>query len=156
MVPIAEKSRNIIGMVLISIYLSGCAWVNAAGRTYEGAGEGLKKAAEETEPGFSKTVFNVGGDICNAVGRVLVNASGEEISSSDTAETYETDEMKLENEKVVVTNVQKRLTELGYNPGVIDGSMGPKTTAAVRKYQMDNHMHPSGDITTELIESLDL
>ena len=146
-----EILKGIIGIVLFCVCLSGCSWVNAAGRAYEGAGEGLHKAAEETEPGFSKTLFNAGSDISNAIGRVLVNASGEETASSANAQT---NEMKKEDEKIVVTKVQKRLIELGYNPGVVDGCMGPKTTDAIRKYQIDNNVPPTGDITKELMESL--
>ena len=146
-----DRFCNIVLIIMIGIYLSGCAWVNAAGRTYEGAGEGLKKASDETEPGFSKTVFGVSGKICSAVGQILVDASGEDISPSDAAETTET---KQQDEKIIVTKVQKRLFDLGYDPGPVDGCMGPKTTEAIRAYQSDNQMPPSGDITSELVESL--
>jgi hypothetical protein len=148
-----DRFCNIVLIIMIGIYLSGCAWVNAAGRTYEGAGEGLKKASDETEPGFSKTVFDVSGKICSAVGQILVDASGEDISPSDAAETTET---KQQDEKIIVTKVQKRLIELGYDPGPVDGCMGPKTTEAIRAYQSDNQMSPSGDITSELVESLEI
>ena len=136
---------------MLCVYLSGCAWVNAAGRTYEGAGEGLKKASDETEPGFSKTVFGVSGKISSAVGRILVDASGEGISPSEAAKTNDT---KQQDEKMIVTKVQNRLIDLGYDPGPVDGCMGPKTTEAIRAYQSDNQMPPSGDITSELVESL--
>ena len=33
--------------------------------------------------------------------------------------------------------VQKRLTDLGYNPGVIDGIAGNRTMAAVHAFQTD-------------------
>lgn len=141
-----------VGIIMLCVYLSGCAWVNAAGRTYEGAGDGLKKASDETEPGFSKTVFDVSGKICSSVGRILIDASGEDISPSDAAETTET---KQQDEKMIVTKVQKRLLDLGYDPGPVDGCMGPKTTEAIRAYQSDNQIPPSGDITSELVESLD-
>ena len=146
-----DRFCNIVLIIMIGIYLSGCTWVNAAGRTYEGAGEGLKKASDETEPGFSKTVFGVSGKICSSVGRILIDASGEDISPSDAAETTET---KQKDEKMIVTKVQKRLFDLGYDPGPVDGCMGPKTTEAIRTYQSDNQMPPSGDITSELVESL--
>jgi len=44
--------------------------------------------------------------------------------------------------------------DLGYDPGPVDGCMGLKTTEAIRAYQSDNQMTPSGDITNELVESL--
>jgi len=146
-----DRFFNIVGIIMLGVYLSGCAWVNAAGRTYEGAGEGLKKASAETESGFSKTVFDVSGKICSSVGRILIDASGEDISPSDAGETTET---KQQDEKIIVTEVQKRLLDLGYDPGPVDGCMGPKTTEAIRAYQEDNQMPPSGDITSGLVESL--
>lgn len=36
-----------------------------------------------------------------------------------------------------VRTIQRRLTELGYNPGPVDGSYGPLTKGAVMKYQRD-------------------
>lgn len=140
-----------VGIIMLCVCLAGCAWVNAAGRTYEGAGEGLKKASDETEPGFSKTVFGVSGKISSAVGRILVDASGEGISPSEAAKTTD---KKQQDEKMIVTKVQNRLIDLGYDPGPVDGCMGPKTTEAIRAYQSDNQIPPSGDITSELVESL--
>ena len=151
MMPNNRIIKNIISIVSLCIYLSGCAWVKAAGRTYEGAGQGLDKAAEETEPGFSKKVFELGGDVSNAIGKFLVDVSDDETSTSEASETPE---MKKQKEEDIVTNVQRRLIELGYNPGVIDGCMGHKTTNAIREYQKDKHMYPSGDITQELLDSL--
>ena len=145
------RFRDVVGIIMIGVYLSGCTWVNAAGRTYEGAGKGLQKASDETEPGFSKTVFGVSGKICSTVGRILIDASGEDISPSAAAETNET---KQQEEKMIVTKVQKRLLDLGYDPGPVDGCLGPKTTEAIRSYQDDNQMPPSGDITSELVKSL--
>ena len=55
---------------------------------------------------------------------------------------------------MIVTKVQKRLLDLGYDPGPVDGCLGPKTTEAIRSYQGDNQMPPSGDITSELVKSL--
>jgi localization factor PodJL len=63
-------------------------------------------------------------------------------------------ETKQQDEKIIVTKVQKRLIDLGYDPGIVDGCMGPKTTEAIRAFQSDNQMPPPGDITSELVESL--
>jgi len=41
-------------------------------------------------------------------------------------------------------DAQARLNELGYNVGTPDGSAGPKTAAALRAFQRDNGLQPSG------------
>ena len=50
--------------------------------------------------------------------------------------------------------VQQRLQSLGYNPGPADGLVGSKTTAAVRRYQQDQGLVPTGRITSQLIQTL--
>jgi N-acetylmuramoyl-L-alanine amidase len=37
-----------------------------------------------------------------------------------------------------VSGMQARLRNLGYNPGPVDGVLGPRTTAAIRAFQRDN------------------
>jgi len=41
-------------------------------------------------------------------------------------------------------DAQARLNELGYNVGTPDGNGGPKTAAALRAFQRDNGLQPSG------------
>ena len=50
--------------------------------------------------------------------------------------------MKRGDKGQFVGILQKTLTELGYDPGPIDGIYGPKTEAAVKKYQTDLLTHP--------------
>jgi N-acetylmuramoyl-L-alanine amidase len=37
-----------------------------------------------------------------------------------------------------ISGIQGRLRNLGYNPGAIDGVLGPRTTRAIREFQEDN------------------
>ncbi|MBC7280049.1 peptidoglycan-binding protein [Hoeflea sp.] len=41
-------------------------------------------------------------------------------------------------------DLQERLKALGYNPGIVDGSMGPNTRAAVRAFQSAQGLHIDG------------
>jgi len=41
---------------------------------------------------------------------------------------------------------QRTLLILGYNPGPIDGLLGPKTKKAIREFQRDNNLIPDGII----------
>lgn len=68
-------------------------------------------------------------------------------------------ERDLENEEEILTKeiimkVQEALNSLGYDCGGVDGSIGPKTESAIILYQQDRGLSPSGDIDTQLIESL--
>jgi peptidoglycan hydrolase-like protein with peptidoglycan-binding domain len=45
-----------------------------------------------------------------------------------------------------VRDVQRRLTELGYRPGPVDGLFGPRTEAAARWFQYKHGLHSTGRI----------
>jgi N-acetylmuramoyl-L-alanine amidase len=54
-----------------------------------------------------------------------------------------------------VTGVQARLNNLGYSPGPVDGELGPKTRAAIRRFEEDQGMEPKGDISEALMKKLE-
>jgi peptidoglycan hydrolase-like protein with peptidoglycan-binding domain len=54
-----------------------------------------------------------------------------------------------------VTRVQAGLTQLGYNPGPIDGVMGPKTKSAIEQYQRDHNLVVDGRATIQLAQHMD-
>ena len=56
--------------------------------------------------------------------------------------------------KRAVRNIQAILTKLGYEPGVPDGVIGDKTTAAIKSFQKDAGLQPSGAIDEALIRAL--
>lgn len=64
------------------------------------------------------------------------------------------DEMAPETARAYITSIQEELTEHGYNPGPVDGKMGPKTHAAIRAYQRDAGLPVDGFATKELLEHL--
>lgn len=49
---------------------------------------------------------------------------------------------------------QQALDGLGYNPGPVDGMMGSSTRSAIREYQSDNGIEPTGKLDTATKESL--
>lgn len=57
-------------------------------------------------------------------------------------------------ERERIRAVQTALGERGYRVGTPDGLMGPATVAAIRTYQSDTGMRPTGQITPELLASL--
>ena len=55
-----------------------------------------------------------------------------------------------------VEAVQRRLVELGYDAGVADGLMGPRTRTAIRALQRDRGLPVSGRIDAGTLEALGL
>ena len=45
-----------------------------------------------------------------------------------------------------VESVQRALAEAGHDPGAIDGVMGPRTTAALKAYQQQHELEPTGQL----------
>jgi len=62
-------------------------------------------------------------------------------------------ELRL-NSRDTVRFVQTSLTRLGYDPGGVDGAMGKRTAAAIRKYEKASGMPVTGKITKALVLSL--
>lgn len=52
-------------------------------------------------------------------------------------------------------DVQEKLTLLGYEPGPVDGLMGPKTRAAVRQFQTDAEIKVDGIVGPQTRRALD-
>jgi peptidoglycan hydrolase-like protein with peptidoglycan-binding domain len=50
--------------------------------------------------------------------------------------------------------LQRRLTELAYKPGPIDGVAGPRTTNALKKFQLDHRLPVTGTLDAETIREL--
>lgn len=53
-----------------------------------------------------------------------------------------------------VRQVQAALLARGYDPGKVDGVMGPKTAAAIRRMQIDADLIPTGEIDYGVIMAL--
>lgn len=54
-----------------------------------------------------------------------------------------------------VGRVQAGLAELGYDPGPVDGVLGARTTAAIKKYQSDHGLLVDGRPTAELAQHIE-
>lgn len=54
----------------------------------------------------------------------------------------------------IVEQVQKKLTELGYDPGPADGKMGNKTLIAIKSFQKDNGLLQNGEMNEATLKKL--
>lgn len=53
-----------------------------------------------------------------------------------------------------ISELQKLLNDKGYNVGEPDGMMGPSTTAAIQKFQLDNKLTSTGTPDAETLRLL--
>ncbi len=53
-----------------------------------------------------------------------------------------------------VAAAQRRLSELGFEPGPIDGLMGPQTREAVRAFQRTKSLSPNGRLNAKTLKAL--
>ncbi len=54
--------------------------------------------------------------------------------------------------KQAVANVQRILDKNGYDAGPVDGMMGDKTRAAIKAFQKDNGMQPTGELDDKVVQ----
>lgn len=55
---------------------------------------------------------------------------------------------------LLVELVQRHLRDLGYDPGPMDGLIGPRTRAAIRRFQADRDEPATGAIRFDLLQGL--
>lgn len=74
------------------------------------------------------------------------------------AATTATPAQKVEEERPLtqaeIAALQSMLAGSGYDPGPVDGKMGPKTARAIAHYQQDSGLKPTGLATTSLLSHL--
>jgi peptidoglycan hydrolase-like protein with peptidoglycan-binding domain len=54
----------------------------------------------------------------------------------------------------LIRMVQLTLKDSGFDPGPIDGILGPKTRGAIKKFQIKNNLEPTGAIDEQTINQL--
>lgn len=58
------------------------------------------------------------------------------------------------DENMTSFELQERLNQLGYKVGTVDGVIGPRTVEALKKFQSDNNLTPSGTLDVQTIKKL--
>jgi hypothetical protein len=57
-------------------------------------------------------------------------------------------------DKNTVLEIQRRLAQLGFNPGLLDGQFGPRTKTAISNFQQANDLPVDGIPSKELLDRL--
>ncbi len=142
--------RSIAALVFgLGLFVSACG-SSTGDRTLSGAGIG---AAAGTIVGAVTGLSLLEGALIGAAAGGLTGALttedavnlGDPIWASDSGDANGT----------AVSQIQAGLTELGYNPGPIDGAIGSQTSAAIRAYQRDNKLLVDGRPTYQLAQHID-
>ena len=53
-----------------------------------------------------------------------------------------------------VSGIQARLANLGFDPGPVDGELGPRTQAALQDFQEQHDLEPTGAVDDKTIAAL--
>ena len=142
--------RSIAALVFgLSLFVSACG-SSTGDRTLSGAGIG---AGIGTIVGAVTGLSLLEGALIGAAAGGLTGALttedainlGDPIWASDSGQANGT----------AVSQIQAGLTELGYEPGPIDGTMGSQTSTAIRAYQRDNKLLVDGRPTYQLAQHID-
>ena len=56
--------------------------------------------------------------------------------------------------RALVVGIQTELNNLGYDPGPIDGIMGPRTSVAISRYQKDQKLLIDGQASVDLAQHI--
>lgn len=125
----------------------------AVGTTVESAAQ-KGKAGESTKPKTEQLV-----DTQRSVFDAAVNAAkpGEPPADAKSREsqTGRGEHATLSStQPMSIAEAQRRLTELGYQPGPADGAMGKRTSDALVKFQRENNLQVTGKLDSATTDAL--
>jgi len=81
-------------------------------------------------------------------------ASADEVPVEYDSEVTTTETPAINSDTEIGAAVQKALLNQGYYKGAVDGQIGPMSQRAIKRYQSDHGMDPTGLITDSLLKSL--
>ncbi len=81
-------------------------------------------------------------------------AKDKAVDLKDKVKAKTTDKMKAKTEKADVMAMQRALKDKGFDPGPMDGRMGPRTKSALTAYQRKEGLTPSGTWDDQTMDKL--
>lgn len=158
---------RLVSSISIGVLLSGCAFVEMSGTMTKKTGEVMTDYSKKNE-GFLGALAGIGGNINTAVGSTVENIGNK--GKTDDSSASKTEQFVSANKEVTnaafnaVSNkaiskkaaiqAQKRLKELGYYQGDLDGMLGKQTIISIEKYQIDNKLEVTKILDQPTLASL--
>ena len=156
----------VVGVLLCIV---SCSTIKTGGSVTREVGETLDEAGdkEERKGTFVGKCLDLAGGIYTKIGGAIEDMAekGEDPNQSKgqlivdankkviAGAVEETREFTGDN---IIYDVQKKLKEIGYDPGTIDGIFGKKTATAVAEFQRDKDIPPTGKIDEATLKALGL
>lgn len=145
-----------LSLLVIVVALAGCgtsrgeraasgAVIGAAAGTVVGAVTGLGPLA-------GLAIGTAAGGLTGAATRADEVDLGKPVWRRGDAQTASVD--AAGPDILTVRSIQQSLGRLGYDPGPADGSVGPRTRAAIQRYQQDNGLAVDGQPSAALWDHL--
>jgi len=169
----AQFIRSASAVAIVSLFAGCSTWDNLVKTnqgTTVGAAPGTESTARNTtnsgnnEVGTIATSPTYGGGTSKsaitagevaAQNQVAMNAQSS--SAATTAQSAPETNIQPSPSLQMVSDVrsaQQALKDDGYNVGPIDGKMGPKTAAALRKFQKDHGIQATGRLDSQTLAAL--
>lgn len=82
--------------------------------------------------------------------------SGTTVTKTETQTVVRPNAKAVKVTPGVVESAQKALNDRGYDAGAADGVMGPRTRAALSKFQADQTLDPTGKLDVNTMEKLNI
>ena len=154
-------------IALAALLLGGCSVVELGGKVARRTGEALTDYSKEND-GLIAKAAGVGGGVYTAVGGTVEESarkSKEENSTnplpspSPNAQQQSGTQVRMlpsasPEQLMSIADIQKRLAELGFQPGPADGTMGKRTVDALAKFQQKSKLPVTGKADPATIEAL--
>ncbi|MEX2629123.1 MAG: peptidoglycan-binding domain-containing protein [Tistlia sp.] len=75
-------------------------------------------------------------------------------SSEPQLQRMETAQQAADRRSAEIRRIQASLTQLGFDPGPLDGKLGPQTRSAIRAFEQERQQAPSGRASPALLRDL--
>lgn len=174
----ARAAILLSSVVIVVAGTAGCSAMQASGRWTRESGESMEAYSKENE-GVWGSIVGFFGSTNKAVGGALESAASDDSAASDAAagsgNTPTAVPVSVSTAPVaavepapsaptaapaasasITARAQARLQELGYSVGKADGIVGPRTRAALLKYQRANGLTESGKLDPATLHALGL
>jgi hypothetical protein len=178
MVTTRARTAILSSIVIVVAGTAGCSAMQASGRWTRESGESMEAYSKENEGAwgsivgfFGRTNKAVGGSIESMAGgdtaaadaaagsgatptAVPVSMNPTPVAAVEPAPSAQAGAPAVNAS--ITARAQTRLQELGYSVGKADGVLGPRTRAALIKYQRANGLTESGKLDPATLHALGL